>query len=181
MLIRVGATLLALAAGVPAASAAPKAAVFPFDMIFQTSEEDFFIGPPKPSSEEQQRLVRSRQEIEDRLKASGQVEILDIAPVAADIAGAAPLSKCNGCEMDFARKLGADVLYLGVVEKASATILNMRIIVVDVAKGQPVKDVQAVVQGNTDDAWLGVTRWLTKNRLLASSEAAKPRAPGEAP
>ncbi len=174
MLIRVGAALLALAACGPAATAAPKAAVFPFDMVFQTSEEDFFVGPPKVAPEEEVRLSRARQEIEDRIRASGQYEMLDIAPVAGDIASAAPLNKCNGCEMDFARKLGADILYLGVVEKASATILNMRIIVVDVAKGEPVKDVQAVVQGNTDDAWLGVTRWLTKNRLLVSSEGAKP-------
>lgn len=165
--------LTALALSAAAALAAPKAAVFPFDLEFQRSEEDFFSGTPKVSPEEQRRLAAARDEFAKMIGASGKYDVLDIAPVAAEIAEAAPLNKCNGCEMDFAKKLGADILFLGVIEKASATLLNMTIIVVDVAKGAPIREASAVVHGNTDDAWLGVTRWLVRNRVL-SEESKQP-------
>lgn len=174
MLVRIWAALavaLMAATASGAARAAPKAVVFPFDLEFQRSEEDFFYGTPKVSPEEQNRLRLAREELNNMIAASGRFEMLDIAPVAADISAAAPLNKCNGCEMDFAKKLGADVLFLGVVEKASATLLSMTVIVVDVAKGGPIKEASAVVHGNTDDAWLGVTRWLARNRIVEKEES----------
>lgn len=178
MVMRLGALAAAFAIWtaipVAAASAAPKAAVFPFDLVFQQSEEDFFTGPQKATPEEVERLKLVRNEIVAKLAAAGKYEMLDIGSVEADIAAAAPLNKCNGCEMDIAKKLGADILVLGVIEKASATLLSMNVIVVDMAKGGPISNNSAVVQGNTDDAWVGVARWLTKNRLLAETEGAKP-------
>jgi hypothetical protein len=171
MLLRV---LLALMALVPAgASAQPKVAVFPFDLVFQQSEEDFFYGAPKATPEELLRLKLVRDELTGRLSNSGKFEMLDISSVAADIDAAAPLYNCNGCEMDFAKKLGADLIYLGLIEKASATLLSMKVIVVDVAEGKPLHDYTAVIRGNTDDAWLNGMKWLAKNRLLAE-EGAKP-------
>lgn len=173
MVMRLGAWTAAIMMWSAAASAAPKLAVFPFDLVVPQSEEDFFTGPPKPSAEEDARLKLVRDELVSKLSATGKYEILDIAPVAADISAAAPLNKCNGCEMDFAKKLGADYLVLGVVEKASATLLSMNVIVVDMAKGGPIENASAVVQGNTDDAWLGVIRWLAKNKLHAGPEGVK--------
>lgn len=172
MMMRFWLLAVLLVAGLPAAGAAPKTAVFPFDLVFQQSEEDFFIGAPKASAEELARLTMVRNELIGKLTQSGKFEIMDIAPVAAEIEAAAPLNKCNGCEMDFAKKLGADLLVLGVIEKASATLLTMNVIVVDMAKGGPIKNDSAVVHGNTDDAWLGVVRWLAKNRILAESAGA---------
>lgn len=174
MASRLWMALVVLLAGTSVAVAAPKAAIFPFDLVFQQSEEDFFTGAPKVSPEEAARLTMVREELTAKIAALGTYELIDISPVAVDIAAAAPLNKCNGCEMDFAKKLGVDILFLGVVEKASATLLNMSIIVVDVGKGGPIQEASAVVHGNTDDAWLGVTRWLAKNRILKEPEAAKP-------
>ena len=165
---------MGLASAVAAATAAPKAAVFPFDLVFQQSEEDFFTGPQKATPEEVARLKLVRDEVVAKLAASGKYEMMDIASVEADITAAAPLNKCNGCEMDIAKKLGADILVLGVIEKASATLLSMNVIVVDMAKGGPIRNDSAVVHGNTDDAWVGVARWLAKNRVLAEPQGAKP-------
>ena len=39
--------------------------------------------------------------------------------------------------------------------------------------GAPIKNASAVVHGNTDDAWLGVARWLLRNRVLPPKEDAR--------
>ncbi len=173
MVLRTFIGLLVLVASALPAAAAQKAAVFPFDLIFQMSEEDFFYGTPKISPDEARRLKLVHDEFTKMVGAKSGYEMLDIAPVAADIEKAAPLKDCNGCEMDFAQKLGADIVFLGVIEKASATLLNMTVIMVDVAKGKKIKEFSAVVHGNTDDAWLGVTRWIVRNRVLPPKEDAK--------
>ena len=125
------------------------------------------------SRAEARRLKLVHDEFTEMVGASGQYEMLDIAPVVEDIKKAAPLNECNGCEMDLANKIGADVLFLGVVKKASATLLSMSVVVVDVEKGTPIKNASAVVHGNTDDAWLGVARWLLRNRVLPAKEDAR--------
>jgi hypothetical protein len=160
-----------LSAGAVAASAAPKAAVFPFDFVQQTSEEDFFLGPQKPTTDEERRLKLAHDEFVKMLAESGKYATIDLTPMDAEIAAFAPLYTCNGCEMDFAKKAGAEVIFLGVVEKASATLLNMNLIVVDVNKGEPIKKTSVVFHGNTDDAWLGGVRWLVRNRVLTAEEA----------
>lgn len=165
------------------ASAAPvqaetvrKTVLLPFDLVLQKKEEDFYIGASKPSPAEQSRLKAINDELAKILSEDGVHQLIDITPFAQEIAAAAPFVDCNGCEVDLAKKFNGEVLYTGLVDKASETLLNMRIMEIDVASGQLKRAGNVVIQGNTDESWLRGVRWLMKNKLPAKevqkSEAA---------
>jgi Protein of unknown function (DUF2380) len=150
--------------------AATKAAVFPFELVIPAREEDFFTGASKPTPAEEARLKLVYDEFVELLKTKVDVEAIDLTPVAAELAAKRPIQDCNGCEIDIAKKAGADIAYVMVLEKASDTLLNLNLTEVDVQKGSAIKRVSAVVNGNTDDAWLGVVRWVVRNRLAPKPE-----------
>ncbi len=157
--------------GTVAVAAGVRTVVLPFDLVLQKKEEDFFMGPSKPNPAEQQRLADIHAELKTILAADGRHEIVDLAPIAKDIEAAAPIVDCNGCEIDLAKKVNGEVLYTGIVDKASDTLLNMRIMEIDVASGQLKRAGNVVIQGNTDEAWMRGVRWLMKNRLSAETPA----------
>ncbi len=151
---------------------AQKTVLLPFDLVLQKKEEDFYIGASKPSPAEQARLKAINDELAKILANDGVHKLIDTSPIAKDIEAAAPFVDCNGCEVDLAKKLNGDVLYTGLVDKASETLLNMRIMEIDVASGQLKRAGNVVIQGNTDEAWLRGVRWLMKNKLPATDAPA---------
>ncbi len=166
-LIAVLATML-VAATAHSALAAQKTVLLPFDLVLQKKEEDFFIGAGKPSPAEQARLKAINEELAKILSNDGVHELIDTTSIAKEIEDAAPFVDCNGCEVDIAKKLNGEVLYTGLVDKASETLLNMRIMEIDVASGKLKRAGNVVIQGNTDEAWLRGVRWLMKNKLSAA-------------
>ncbi|MDX2309630.1 MAG: DUF3280 domain-containing protein [Hyphomicrobium sp.] len=152
------------------ASAAPKTVVFPFDLSIQKTEEDFFTGPKKASDAEALRLAQVHAELQKLLGGDGRYELVDLAPIAADISKQAPLDECNGCAQDLAKKVGGEIGVTGLVTKASETLLNMQIGFFDVASGNITKQVSVQIQGNTDESWLRGVRWLYKNRLMPEAK-----------
>jgi Protein of unknown function (DUF2380) len=168
--------LLALAAAAPGATAAQKTAVFPFILTAPVNEEDFFVGKKATSPEELARVKLVYDEFTKLIVADGTYETVDLTPMAAEIEAKMPVNECNGCEIDLAKKSGAEVAFIVLVEKASATVLNLSVSEVDVAKQKIKRNMMAVIQGNTDDAWLGGVRWIVKNRVL-KHEPAKAAAP----
>lgn len=165
-----GLILLGLSVAAGPAVAAEKMVLLPFDLILQKKEEDFFIGAGKPKPEEQQRLKVVNDELRAILAKDSRYEMIDTAPIAKEITDAAPIYDCNGCEIDLAKKLGGDVVYTGVIDKASETLLNMRIAEIDVASGKLRKAGSVVIQGNTEESWLRAVRWIMKNRLAEGAE-----------
>jgi hypothetical protein len=161
--------LLAATGANAGTTASLKTLVLPFDLVLQKKEEDFYIGPSKPSPAEQQRLATIYEELTKILAADGRHQLIDIAPIAKDIETAAPIVDCNGCELDLAKKVDAEILYTGLVDKASDTLLNMRIMEIDVASGQLKRAGNVVIQGNTDEAWTRGMRWLMRNKLAADT------------
>lgn len=149
--------------GVAEAAPARKAAVFPFEVPDVIEQGEFL---PKPSKEGP-KIALATDELRKLLAASGRYEVIDLAALATEIKAAQPLHKCNGCEADLAKNAGADVLVVGLVEKASDVLLNMTIEIRDVASGKAERVGSIVVQGNTDDMWLRSVRWLCKNWLLS--------------
>lgn len=173
-LIACALALLTPVLGPPAAaSAGQKVAVFPFDMVFPKSEEDFFTAPTGPSKEEQARLELAREELSKRLAADERYEIVDLGGLSQEIAAAAPLHACNGCEIDLAAKAKADLAVTSVVDKISETHLSLTVAVIDVPNSRLVRNASVLIQGNTDEAWLHGVKWLAKNRLLAEEGAAQ--------
>ena len=152
------------------ATAAQKIAIFPIDMSFPTSEEDFFRGVRGPSPDEKRRLETAYNELVKRVTDSGRYEIVDLAPVAKDVADGQPFYNCNGCEVDIAKKVGADLVMTSVVEKISETHLSLTVGIVDVAKSSLVSNSSVLIQGNTDESWLHGVKWLAKNRLFAEAK-----------
>jgi hypothetical protein len=171
----IGAGILAATGANAGTTGTVKTVVLPFDLVLQKKEEDFYIGPSKPSPAEQQRLATIYAELTKILAADGRHQLVDIVPIAKEIEAAAPIVDCNGCEIDLAKKLDGQILYTGLVDKASDTLLNMRIMEIDVASGQLKRAGNVVIQGNTDEAWTRGVRWLMKNKLAAdTTPEAKP-------
>jgi hypothetical protein len=60
-----------------------------------------------------------------KLNASGRFQLIPIPPDLDDAIAGAPIANCNGCERDFALRIGADLAAWGTVQKVSNLILNI--------------------------------------------------------
>lgn len=145
-------------------SAVPKTAVFPFEIIIEQQMGDLGL-PPVPSKAEAARLKLITDELTRLLQETGKYAPLDLSPVNSDIVKKAPFNWCNGCEVEVAREVGADLSVLGVVQKASAMLLNVSIFVRDVKDGTLRQSMAVSIRENNDEGWLRAVRWLVHNRL----------------
>jgi len=156
------AALVLLLAPVTVASAGPKAAIFPFELIDASLEGE--LGGPR--ADEAQRLALVTHELRLLAARDGGYDLIDLSGVTAEIEKAAPLHRCGGCEVEIARRAGAEIAITGAVRKVSNLILGITIQVRDVASGRLIRVLQAGIRGNTDESWLRGIRWLVANRLL---------------
>ena len=170
VMFRFVSAVFALVSSAGIAIAAQRAAVFPFELVIPPKEEDFYVGSAKPDQAEKVRLKLVYDEFVRLMSANGRIEAVDLSPLAAEIEAKSPIYECKGCEIDLARKAGAEIAYIIVLEKASDTLLNLNLTEVDVARSTVTRRVSAVVNGNTDDAWLGIVRWVVRNRLTIKQE-----------
>jgi Protein of unknown function (DUF2380) len=153
---------LVLLVSTPARAEPPKLAVFDFELL-DTSLEGEMRGP---QAEERDRLIRISDLVRRQLTESGKYQLLDTAPVKAAAEGS-NLQACGGCDVDYARRIGADLVVTGVMKKISTLILNLTIFVRDVHTGQLITAMNADFRGNTDESWMRATSYLVRNRLLA--------------
>jgi|RhiMetdeSRZDD1v2_1073273.scaffolds.fasta_scaffold00098_75 hypothetical protein len=157
------AALALLLAATPVASAAPKAAIFPFELNDVSIEGE--LGGRR--ADETQRLALATQELRRLATQDAGYELVELSGLEGEIERAAPLYKCGGCEVNIARRVGADLAFTGTVRKVSGLILGLTIQVRDVSNGRLTHVLQAQIRGNTDESWIRGIRWLVKNRLLA--------------
>jgi hypothetical protein len=153
--------MLALLVSTPARAEQPKLAVFDFELL-DTSLEGEMRGP---QADERDRLIRISDLVRRRLAESGKFQLLDISPVKAAAEGS-NLQACGGCDVQYAQRIGADLVITGVMKKISTLILNLTIFVRDVHTGQLITAMNADFRGNTDDSWTRATSYLIRNRLL---------------
>jgi len=146
----------------PVRAEPPKLAVFDFELL-DTSLEGEMRGP---QADEHARLIRIGDQVRRQLAESGKFQLLDISPVkaAADVSN---LQACGGCDVDYAKRIGADLVITGVMRKISTLILNLTIFVRDVHTGRLITAMNADFRGNTDESWARATSYLIRNRLLA--------------
>jgi len=151
-------------AGLASARAAelPKLAVFDFEMI-DSSLDGEMRGK---RADEQERLMRTGDQVRKELGESGKFQIVDIAPVNV-AAHQSHLQACGGCDVKLAQDLGADLEITGVVQKVSNLILNISVYVRDAHTGGLVAAANVDMRGNTDESWSRATRYLIRERLLA--------------
>lgn len=75
------------------------------------------------------------------------------------------LYECNGCELEIARKLGADRVLTAWVQKVSNLILNMNIEVKDVKTGEVTLKKSVDIRGNTDQSWSRGISYMTRDMV----------------
>jgi Protein of unknown function (DUF2380) len=140
----------------------PKLAIFDVELL-DTSLEGEMKGP---QADEHKRLILISDQLRRQMAESGKYRLLDIAPVKAAAEGS-NLQACGGCDVQYADKIGADLVITGVINKVSTLILNLTIFVRDVHTGQLITAMNADFRGNTDESWTRATSYLVRNRLLA--------------
>jgi hypothetical protein len=153
---------IALFISSPVAAEPLRAAIFDFELL-DTSLQGEIKGP---QADEQRRLKDVTDQLRKGLAEAGKFVIVDISPVNA-AAHASNLQSCGGCDVDYARQLGADLAITGVVQKVSALILNMNIYLRDTQTGQLIAGMSADFRSNTDESWSRTMSYLLRNRLLA--------------
>ena len=153
---------LALMLSAPAQAEPPKLAIFDVELL-DTSLEGEMRGP---QADERNRLILISDQLRRQLAESGKYQLLDIAPVKAAADGS-NLQACGGCDVQYADKIGADLVMTGVMRKISTLILSLTFFVRDVHTGQLITAMTADFRGNTDESWTRATSYLVRNRLLA--------------
>jgi hypothetical protein len=149
-----------------AAQAKQKAIIYPFDLIDQQQQFEIGIMPKGIDPEQKRRLGIITEELTRLIKESGRYEVLDISPIAAEIEEKSPMYKCNGCEDDVAKKIGADVAFVGTVRKASDVLFTVSIYIRDISKEGVVKQGSSEIYGNTDAMWLRAVNYIVDRRLF---------------
>jgi hypothetical protein len=138
----------------------PKVAFFGFQLI-NTSVE-----PITPA--EEQRIHMLDDMFRQELAASGRFQLLSIPDaLQQEIASGPGIPNCNGCQREYAQKVGADWAAWGTVQKVSNLILNINLYIEDehLGKLQFVKSVD--IRGNTDESWRRGLDYLLRNYLFA--------------
>ena len=109
-----------------------------------------------PFPEQESRLAMISQRLREAFVREGLYNVVDSAPVAQLIRAEQErqsLLECNGCELDIARKAGADRVLLAWVQKISNLILNINLEVRDASTGEAVLVKSVDIRGNTDQSW----------------------------
>jgi Protein of unknown function (DUF2380) len=152
------------APGASMASAAepPRLAVLDLELIDTSLQGEMEGVDPA----DQARLQMIETELRQRLEESKRFELVDTAPVAAQIDAAGYLWSCNGCELAIARQLDADLALVGWVQKVSNFMLNFNFVMRDTSTREQVFAGSVDIRGNTDESWQHGIRYLLENRLL---------------
>jgi hypothetical protein len=150
----------------PQADEASKArvVVFPFEIDVERQMDMMMRG--EATEAEIKRLEIVTDKLRELLEKSGEYELVSYEPVAEELKDKQPLFKCNGCDADLAKALGAGQAITGTVTKASPTLINISLFLRDAGSGEVVKSMAVSVRQNTDAGWSRGVRWLVRNRLL---------------
>lgn len=99
----------------------------------------------------------------EKLEATGRFEFVQIPEkVQSQIDSGPFIGQCNGCEIDYGRKLGADLIAWGTVQKVSNLILNLNVYMGSVKTGQMTYIKSVDIRGNTDTSWTKGLGWMLK-------------------
>ncbi|HXY58181.1 MAG TPA: DUF3280 domain-containing protein [Methylocystis sp.] len=149
----------------------PKLAVFDLEL------DDFSAGGPLAgeSAAETERLARMSKLARELLAQSGLFEVIDASASENPEAKAHWLRKCNGCEAEAARALGADLVFLGFFRKISVMEQMLELRIRDARTGELVNLSHTDYRGETDESWRRALTWLIRHRLVEPERARRER------
>jgi hypothetical protein len=139
-----------------------KLAVFAFEL------DDFSAGGPiaGESPLETARLRRVTDQARQLLAQSGLFELVDVGAATNEHVKAHWLRKCNGCDADVARELGAGMSFVGFFRKISVMEQYLEFRIRDARTGALVNVSQTDLRGETEESWSRAVAWLIRYRLV---------------
>jgi hypothetical protein len=141
------------------AGAVPRVAFFGFDLINSSLE------PRHPMEDRRLRMLDHL--FREKLDASGRFKIVPIPPdMQKEIAEGPAIRSCNGCQLDLAKRIGADWAAWGTVQKVSNLILNINVYMEDAQTSKTIFIKSVDIRGNTDESWRHGLDYLLRNYLL---------------
>ncbi len=168
---------LAFCAGLGRAEEAKPTAKLIKLAVFDLELDDFSAGGPLAgeSAEETARLLRVTALAREQLAKSGLFELVDTSASSDENVKAHWLRKCNGCEADIARALGADMSFLGFFRKISVMEQNLEFRIRDSRTGELMNVSQTDYRGETDESWSRAIVWLIRHGLVEPELARRAR------
>ncbi|WP_424360180.1 DUF3280 domain-containing protein [Methylocystis parvus] len=163
------AALAALTSLATPANAGDEATPRPIKLaVFDLELDDFSAGGPLAgeSAVETARLQRMSALARELLSRSGLFEIVDVRPSRNPMVAEHWLRKCNGCEVDAARELGADMSFIGFFRKISVMEQNLEFRMRDVRTNEFVNISQTDLRGETDESWSRALKFLIRYGLV---------------
>ncbi len=136
--------------------------------VFDMELDDFSAGGPLAgeSPAETERLQRMNRLVRDLLARSGLFEIVDASSSSHPMAKDHWLRKCNGCEADAARELGAEMSFIGFFRKISVMEQNLEFRIRDAKTGALVNVSQTDLRNETDESWSRALKFLIRYSLV---------------
>jgi len=136
--------------------------------VFDIELDDFSAGGPiaGESAVETARLSRMTELARQLLAQSGIFEIVDVGSSENEMVKAHWLRKCNGCEAEAGRALGADMAFIGFYRKISVMEQYLEIRIRDARSGELVHVSQTDLRGETDESWSRALKFLIEYRLV---------------
>lgn len=121
------------------------------------------------SKAETERIHKIEQIFTRKLDALGHYKVLTPSPAMAEKITTGPEpGACNGCEISYAKEMGAEDAAWITVQKVSNLILNMNVYIGDTASGKMTFVHSVDIRGNTDESWTRSLNYLLDNYLLAA-------------
>ncbi|WP_417668738.1 DUF3280 domain-containing protein [Roseibium sp.] len=159
-------TLLALvwlSGSAMAADLSPGSKVAFLGLVFlDTSTEGAYNGV---RADETTRLTLLETLIEERFQSEG-IRFMDLAPIAEQLENTTNPANCYGCDVRMGKKLGADFILVGVVQKVSNLIISMNLVLREVESGKVVRARSVDVRSNTDQSWSRGMRYILKTAFF---------------
>lgn len=136
--------------------------------VFDLELDDFSAGGPiaGESAEETARLQRMTLLARQLLAQSGLFLIVDVGASKNGMAKEHWLRKCNGCDAEAARDLGADLSFVGFFRKISVMEQYLEFRIRDARSGELVNVSQTDLRGETDESWSRALKFLIKHQLV---------------
>jgi hypothetical protein len=136
--------------------------------VFDLELDDFSAGGPLAGEtpDETERLKRTSTLARRLLAQSGLFTLVDTGAAADSRVKDHWLRKCDGCEAEIARGLGAELSFIGYFRKISRMEQFLEIRVRDARTGELLNLSHTDLRNETDESWSRALTYLIKNRLV---------------
>jgi hypothetical protein len=122
----------------------------------------------EPTTDEERARERKIADLfEKELESSRRFKFITVPPtMTAEINAGQNIGECHGCEVDYGRQLGADLISWIKIQKFSNLILNLNVYMADVSTKKMTFVHSVDIRGKTDESWTRSLTYLVKNYLL---------------